>query len=192
VITELDAVNAMLSAIGEAPVSMLEGTNADVALAQSILLEVSRAVQTEGWPFNSEVDYPLARNAENEFDVPGNTIRVDADGSGYDVALRDGKLFDRKAHSFKFPNTASLKVQLVILLPFSDLPFAARNYIMIRAARVFVQRAVGSDTMSRYTERDEQRARALLQHEEGVTADHTLFDAPGMTYLLTRPQRRYL
>ena len=47
--TELEAINIMLAAIGEAPVSSLTGLlPQDVAIAQSTLVETNRAVQSEG------------------------------------------------------------------------------------------------------------------------------------------------
>ena len=47
--TEIDAVNFILGAIGQAPVTTLEATNPDVAIAYQTLQEVSREVQAEGW-----------------------------------------------------------------------------------------------------------------------------------------------
>ena len=51
---ELIAVNQILSSIGQAPVTDLNQTNPDVAIAYNTLLEVSRDVQTEGWTFNKD------------------------------------------------------------------------------------------------------------------------------------------
>jgi hypothetical protein len=46
--TELEAVNTILSTIGESPVSSLgDQMTVDAVLAQNILHEVSREVQTE-------------------------------------------------------------------------------------------------------------------------------------------------
>ena len=50
---ELDAVNDILSAIGESPVSTLEGdVNADVVNARRILTKINRMEQSKGWTFN--------------------------------------------------------------------------------------------------------------------------------------------
>ncbi len=190
--TELEAINVMLSTIAEAPVNSLGGaSNADVDDAQRTLLEVSRAVQAEGFSFNTEYDYTLPRNAANEIPVPDNIIRVDADGSGYDVVRRGTRLYDRKEHSYTFLTTTSLKVQIVLLLPFEEMPESARQYIMIRAARIFQDRSVGSDTLHGFNKTDEARARAGLMLEEGETGDHTIFDSSSTFYAVNRPVRRY-
>ena len=58
--TELEAINIMLAAIGEAPVNTLTGTlPVDVKIAQSTLVEINKAVQAEGWSFNTETDVTL-------------------------------------------------------------------------------------------------------------------------------------
>ncbi|MFL1495723.1 hypothetical protein, partial [Pseudomonas antarctica] len=57
---ELSAVNDMLAAIGESPVSSLEGDpNADVANCRRLLNQVNREVQSKGWAFNIEEDATL-------------------------------------------------------------------------------------------------------------------------------------
>ena len=52
--TELQAVNQMLSVIGEAPVNTITGTTTtDVSVAKNILDETSMTVQSMGWNFNT-------------------------------------------------------------------------------------------------------------------------------------------
>ena len=50
---ELDAINEMLAAIGESPVTTLdEDGSADVANARRILNRINRQIQSKGWAFN--------------------------------------------------------------------------------------------------------------------------------------------
>ena len=51
---ELPAVNEILASVGQAPVTTLDQTNPDVAIAYDTLLNVSREIQSEGWTFNTE------------------------------------------------------------------------------------------------------------------------------------------
>ena len=52
--TELQAVNIMLSVIGEAPINTLAGsTTTDVSIAINLLNETSLSVQSMGWNFNT-------------------------------------------------------------------------------------------------------------------------------------------
>lgn len=53
---ELDAVNLVLSAIGESAINSIDDTaNADVANIRRLLNNYNRRVQTRGWTFNTEV-----------------------------------------------------------------------------------------------------------------------------------------
>ena len=77
--TELEAVNVMMSHIGESPVNTLEDDNVvDATIAQTILGSVSREVQSQGWYFNTEIGYPIVKDSNNKFAVPANTARIDA------------------------------------------------------------------------------------------------------------------
>ena len=59
-LTELDAVNEMLAAIGVAPVASLDSTTSrDAILAKSALKTVAREVLLERWRFNSEYGVQL-------------------------------------------------------------------------------------------------------------------------------------
>ena len=61
---ELPAVNQILQSCGQAPVTTLDQTNPDVAIAYQTLLEVSREVQAEGWSFNKEFHYEIYRDGK--------------------------------------------------------------------------------------------------------------------------------
>ena len=64
---ELPAVNQILQSCGQAPVTTLDQTNPDVAIAYQTLLEVSREVQAEGWTFNKEGHYKMAAILTTKF-----------------------------------------------------------------------------------------------------------------------------
>lgn len=184
--TELEAVNLMLSVIGEAPVNQIEGAaTADVIQATSILNEVSRQVQSMGWHFNTEKNYPLVPDIDGHIALAANMVRVDADNEPeVDVVQRGTRLYNRKKHTFKFERT--LKAEVVFLLDFTELPQVARQYIVIRAARIFQDRMVGADSIHAYTAEDEQKALSDLKEAEGDTGDHNIFNS----YDAARPLRR--
>lgn len=174
--TELEAVNLMLSVIGESPLSSLTDVGlVDAVLARQVLSEVSRTVQSTGWHFNTETDYPLTPELFTGFiQVPLNCLKVDTTGVDRDVDVvhRGTRLYDRTNHTYAF--TKSLKATLVLVLPFDELPETARYYIAVRAARVFQARTVGSDTLYQFSAKDEQDARLAFKKAEGNTADHNI------------------
>ena len=175
--SELDAVNIMLGTIGESPISSLDASTgvADAVIARQILSEVAIQVQEEGWHFNVDTNFILTPSSDTgEIYLPANCLEVDTSGPDVqmDVAMRGRKLYDRTNHTFVF--SKSITTDLVLMLEFEELPQAARHYVTVRAARVFQQRVVGSDTLGTFTERDEVRARTALKRFEAKTADYNI------------------
>lgn len=174
--TELEAVNTILMVIGESPISSLQEGAAvvDAVLAQSTLSEVSRQVQTKGWHFNIDKGITLIPTTTGEIILPSNCLRVDTseDSWDIDVAQRGNRLYNRKTHTYTF--TQPLKVDMVVLLPFDQLPQAARHYITVKAARVFQARTVGSDALFQFSTVDERDAMLDLKRAEGNTGDYNI------------------
>ena len=174
--TELECINIMLAAIGEAPVSSLTGTvPVDVRIAQSTLTEVNKQVQSEGWSFNTEIDVTLTRNASNNIVLGTDVLRVDAqthDHPSIDPIQRGLKLYDRKKNTFVFDE--DLKCTVVYFRSFDELPEQARSYMTIKAARVFVDRLISDQSLRTYTQEDEIRARSVLMETDLSNADHNI------------------
>ena len=174
--TELECINIMLAAIGEAPVNSLTGTvPVDVRIAQSTLTEVNKQVQAEGWSFNTEIDVTLTRNASNNIVLGTDVLRVDAqthDHPSIDPIQRGLKLYDRKNNTFIFDE--DLKCTVVYFRSFDELPEQARSYMTIKAARIFVDRMVSDQSLRTYTQEDEIRARSVLMETDLSNADHNM------------------
>lgn len=173
--TELDAVNIMLGTIGESPINSIEAASgvSDAVIARQILNEVSIQVQEEGWHFNVETNFELSpAYPSKEIFVPENCIEVDAEDTRVDLAIRGNRLYDRINHTYEFES--AIKCNIVLMLPFEELPQAARHYVTIRSARVFQQRVVGSQVLGSFTEKDEMRARMALRRYESKTADYNI------------------
>ena len=170
--TELEAINTMLSTIGESPVNTVEDTgNVDVVIARQILQSVSREVQARGWHFNTEKNYTITPDSEGYLVLPNTVLKVDTvyPDCSKDVVVRGSRLYDREKHTYVF--TDAVKVDMTILLTFDELPEVARNYATIRASRIFQERVVGSDTLHAFNSQDEARAMVSLMEYEADTAD---------------------
>ena len=183
--SELEAINTILSVIGESPISTLSDISsvADAVTAQSTLSEVSRQVQTKGWHFNTEKDFELSPETySKEITVPSNALRVDTSGDSRetDVVQRGQRLYNRTRHTYQFDS--SIKCEIVVLLPFEELPQAARHYVTIKAARVFQSRTVGSDALYQFTALDEKDALLDLKRNEGITGDYNILHSNPTVY----------
>ena len=174
--TELEAINIMLAAIGEAPINSLSGTlPVDAKIAQSTLNEINKKVQMEGWSFNTEIDVTLTRNSSNEINLPIDVLRVDPNihqHSTIDAIQRGLKLYDRLNNKFEFEE--DLICTVVYFRNFDEIPEQARYYMTIKAARVFVDRLVSDEGLRTYTQQDEVRARAILMETDLANGDHNL------------------
>ena len=174
--TELEAINIMLAAIGEAPVNTLTGSlPVDVKIAQSTLVEINKSVQAEGWSFNTEIDVTLTRNASKQIILPVDVLRVDANIHQHpdiDPIQRGLKLYDRLKNTFEFDE--DLICTVVYFRDFDEIPEQARSYINIRAARIFVDRLVSDQGLRTYTKEDEIRARVTLTETDLANGDHNL------------------
>tara|TARA_Y100001938_G_C8008472_1_gene388658 strand:+ start:476 stop:1084 length:609 start_codon:yes stop_codon:yes gene_type:complete len=174
--TELECINIMLAAIGEAPINTLTGTlPVDAKTAQKTLTEVNKEIQSEGWSFNQEFNVVFTRDANNEITIGADVLKVDAnvfDHPTIDVIQRGSKLYDRKNNTFVFDGDITCNV--TYFRNFDEIPEPARRYINIRAARIFVDRLVGDDGLRTYTGQDEARARANLLDSDYDNADHNV------------------
>ena len=157
--SELQAINTMLSIIGEAPVSSItENIGADVSIAKQILDESSVDIQSKGWNYNTELSYPLPLDSDSKVPVPTNCVWLTTRPSDNtsQVVIRNGFLYDKENRRFTFSGTQ--KVDMIILLPFEELPQFARRYIITTAGRRFQARYLGSKELAGFTQQDEQDA----------------------------------
>jgi hypothetical protein len=157
--TELQAINTILSIIGEAPVSSITtNIGSDVSIAKQILDESSISVQTKGWNYNTEESYTLALDSNNKIPVPSNCVWLTTrtEDSTKKVTIRNGFLYDKVNHTDVF--SGSIIVDMIIVLPFTELPEFARRYIVTVAGRRFQARYLGSKELAGFTEDDELSA----------------------------------
>ena len=175
--TELESINIMLAAIGEAPINSLTGTlPVDARLAQSTLTEVSKEVQSEGWSFNTEIDVTLTRDVSNHISLSTDVLRVDPNIHQHptiDAIQRSLKLYDRLNNKYEFDE--DLICTIVYFRDFNEITEPARRYITIKAARIFVDRLVSDDGLRTYTQQDETRARAILKQETDLLMEIIIF-----------------
>jgi hypothetical protein len=185
--TELDAINSMLSVIGESPVNTVEDTGViDAVIARQILNETSRQVQARGWSWNKDTGVILKPTFPRPgvIYVPANTLMVDPVDTAVDLVQRGTKLWDRRNQTFQF--TDDVTVDLTTLLAFEELPQPARHYIMVCAGRIFQDRVVGSQTLSGFNAKDETRALVVLRNAEAEIADHNMLNGWSVARVLNR------
>ena len=193
--TKLQAVNTLLSIIGEAPVnSLVPPLTGDTSLAESVVNEISAEVQGEGWSWNTMMYDSIPLDANGHSSLPSNTLAVRFNPVSYPTqrfVLRGIKLFDRVKNSYDLRgslgvaltgSSTDLVAELIEELDWDDVPETGKRYIMIRAGRIFSNRAITSTSIEAYTQEDEENAKQILKRTEDMAQSYNFISAPDDLY----------
>ena len=192
--TELQAVNTMLSTIGEAPVNSITGTTTvDVSVAKNILDETSMSIQSQGWNFNTHTNYKsLSLDSDNKVPLPANCVKADANQQyrNYNYTIRNGFLYDMEKHTDVFTSAPS-SVDLVLVQQFEHLPEYARRYITMKASRRFASRFIGDSQITKLIGQDENEALMSFHQADSQEADINMLNGDSNTFsIINRTTRR--
>ena len=166
--TELEAVNILLSAIGEAAVSSLEtATTVEVTQAKKLLSNVNRAAQQKGWHFNTEWDVVLTRDTDDRIPLSESILSVYQPGQLMTIRGRSGSMFAYDLDNNTFTWTKNLNNAVTItLLDFIDTPNTFRQYVTTRAARIFQEEIIGQVSAETVNRQEEAEAYADLLDDD--------------------------
>jgi hypothetical protein len=196
--TELEALNSLLGAVGETPVSTLEDlgfTDASVALA--ILRTTSRETQSKGWYFNRDYTYYFTPAADGSVVLPPNVLSIrpsTVDGrrivprGDLSVTQPAIKLWNSTDGTFTYAADAGPTVEVVWMFDFELLPETARRYITVRAATLFQAQYQGNEQANGFSKDDERFALFALTDEERLYEPRANFfnDSQGVSEVFTR------
>lgn len=189
--TKLDAVNSLLTAVGEYPITNIEADIAESQIAVQTLDEVSRELQSRGWSWNTRLKATLTPDVNNEINIPQNVTRVDVvDTYGWNdrtkrYTIRENKLYNMIDFTSTFED--SVTVDMVYLWDFEDLPEEARRFITLDAKHRYMNRVVGADSEMAQVQQQATRAFIALEQDEDVNADRNiLWDNPLSNYISSR------
>jgi len=181
--TELSAVNSVLGSIGQSPITTLDYENPEISFVYNILMECSVDVQSEGWVFNTEYNYPIKLNTFDELPVPENILRIDVtEGQVFrytDLVRRNGKIYDKLNHTYKFDSPVNFDI--VWLFPFNDLPTVFKRYITYKASARAATQLVTNPQLTQLIAQQEAFSRAACMEYECSQGDYTFMGWPGHT-----------
>ena len=169
--TLLDAVNVCLENIGEQPVDNLDNEQIqDARIAERTILEVHKEGQVRGWSWNSEFSYPFKVDVNtNEIVVPQTVVEFVPNPYRYNgrFQLRGTRVYDLVNRTFNMDaSTTEIEADVIWLLSWDSVPEAYNRWVTIRGARIFSDRTLGSESLFKYTLKDEQDAQAILERVE--------------------------
>jgi len=168
-VNELQAVNMLLAAIGEAAVSSLEtATTVDVTQAKNLLSNINREVQQKGWHFNTEWDVILSLDSDSRIPLGTSILSIYSPTKLTTIRGREGSsfLYDLDNNTFTWGASVNDAVTIT-LLDFEDIPQTARQYITSKAARIFQEEIIGQISAESINRQEEVEAYADLMDDEG-------------------------
>lgn len=175
-ITQLTVVNACLASMGEEPIQSLAETNAFTNSALYAMENANSDVQSTGWYFNKET-LCLRPEHDGYYRVSPDVIDLDTSVNQGWLALRGRRLYDSSKGEF-YTTPGELRVHIIRLLEFDDLPYNARR--MVKALTVMnFQTAYDGDTLKIATAQQEYtmaRTQLRTQHIRAVKANYSMVD----------------
>lgn len=157
-------------------------TNPDVAIALNTLREVSREVQAEGWSFNTEYDYKITPDSNDEIRIADDVLQMDLN-QGYpeniekDAIFRGGKLYDKKKHTYKW-TADTVYVDIVWFFTWENIPAPIQAHIVARAAAIVSSRIIGDANQYQILQQKEVVTRSQAMEYECNQGDYTFFGSP--------------
>ena len=149
---------------------------------------MSREVQSEGWIFNTEEYYEIAIDSTTgEVDIPNNVLQIDLHDevdNQYEAIRRtktgttQPKLYEKINHTYDWKsltNSTTLRVNIVWLFDWVDLPRPVQDYITARAAAIVSSRIVGDPQQYQILQQKEMYNRAQAMEYECNQGDYTIF-----------------
>ena len=194
--TELSAVNSILGAIGQAPLTTLNFDNPEVSFIFNLLRDANVDTQAEGWHFNTEKHVKFTPDANGKIAIGDDILSMDLHDNQarrtHNLVRRNGFIYDKQDHTDVF--TADLDLDIVRLYNFEDLPIVFRRFIIYRASRQAATQLVANPALVRLLGVQEGQARAALMEYECNQGDHSMFgfedDTAYQTYQPWRNLRR--
>ncbi len=177
--TKLSAVNSILGAIGQSPISSLTFENPEVAFIFNLLRDSNVDVQSEGWHFNTEYHVEFTP-VDDVITIADNILKLDVsdDWSSreYDVINKNGKLYDKLDHTDVW--TEKIDLDVVYLYEFEKIPIVFRRYITYRASRMAATQLVANPELVKLLSQQEAFARAACMEYECNQGNHSMFGFP--------------
>tara|TARA_Y100001938_G_scaffold151006_1_gene245026 strand:- start:3456 stop:4079 length:624 start_codon:yes stop_codon:yes gene_type:complete len=194
--TELSAVNAILGAIGQSPVTSLVFDNPEISFIYNLLRDSNVDVQNEGWHFNTErhVKY-TPDSTTNKIAIGNDILKIDVtDGwtkRNYDVVRRNGYLYDKYDHTDDWSELSDgIDLDIIRLFSFEDLPSVFQRYIIYKSAGRAATQLVANPQLVQLIAQQEIQARAACLEYECNQGNHTMFGLPeDSTYNSYQPWR---
>ncbi len=190
--TELSAVNSILGAIGQSPITSISAgsANPEVSFIYNLLRDSNVDVQSEGWHFNTEKHKEYTPDATTGKIVIGSDIlQIDVSKGWthrkYDVVKRGGNLYDKYDHTDDWSDHTDILLDVVRLNTFENVPTPFQRYRIAKASSKAATQLVVNPQLVQLLQQAEALSRATLMEYECNQGNHSMMGYPEDTVYTT-------
>lgn len=190
---ELDIINAILRANGEAITLTLATQHPSVIQAKDVLASNNLDFQSRGWWFNRERYLKLLPDNEGRIILPAETLQFSQTQGQINVSNsvnkeryvdRGKQVYDNFEHTFVIPD--AIYADLILLRPVNELPAIAASYLKHLCREAVVIDDDGDQMkVDRITTQKSEAWHRLYSHELKTTGQNAL-DSPAAQQLRYR------
>lgn len=138
----LDAVNLMLEAVGEHPVSSADIRHPTVSKARKLLTQTRQQLLIQGYWFNT-ANRTLVPDVSGIIGLPVTILSL-RPTTNLQVAVRGERLYNTIDDTYQF--TMPIECEIISDMEFEDMPFNARYAVANRAAIQLYGSDIGLDS----------------------------------------------
>lgn len=180
-LTKLQAINEILTSVGETAALTLVAGAADTTNAETILDAETQKVLARGWGFNTDEEFTLAKDGNGKVPIPTDALQLDPVDPTLDYVQRGGFLWNRATNTDVIGLAVICKI--VRSFAFVDCPYHVQRIIVSRAAQKYQRAYVGSPTLDGYAKEETLVAVADGADAEAEQDDYNMLDNPELGYL---------
>lgn len=189
--TKLQLVNDVLRRLGKMPIAAL-GMGALATQVENVLDDEARAVQRQGWQFNTKYDVEMTPNSSSKLDVrtleTGDVFHIDTFGAdaGENLTRQGDFLYDLGNNSDTF--TGSIRVTYAYELAVDAIPEAFQDWVSSRTAmRVGATQGAEAAEMQ-LMQIEVMRNESIARRDEIRRSDVNVLNTADMQQIRGRPR----
>lgn len=186
-LTRLQAINQMLTPVGEAVILVEIAGAADMANASEVLDAETIKTLAKGWSFNTDEGIEYVPDVDGKIAVPPEVLQIDAVDPNIQVVQRGAFLYDKTNHTDVF--TRPVEVNVVLSFPFESCPYNVQRQIVAQAAKAYQRGYVGSTQLDQFASEERMEAGADAADAESDIDDYNMLNNGDLRYLHRRTYR---
>ena len=194
----LEAANQVLRRIGKQVVAALDtGGGSLAAYAERELDDASKAIQSEGWSWNTRNSIEKTADSSNEYvlstfeagSLPILSVSTPL-ASQPNVAVEGTKLMNRKNNSTDFSENTTLTLDYVFQKPIADVPEMFSTWIISHAALKLSRQFYSNPQLEQLIAAEILDARRIALRDEIRVAEVNVLETTELRQVRGRPRMR--